>query len=65
MTLSITIQTDADFTPAGKRSIRLVRHAKSGKKIPQSIRLYVAGKIYATLPMTVENMKLVETWYAA
>ncbi len=63
--MNITIQTNADFTPSGKRSVRIVRHARSGKKIAQSIRLYVAGKIYATLPITIENMKMVEEWYAA
>lgn len=61
----IVIQTNADFTPAGKRMVRVVSHARSGKKIAKSIRLYVAGKIYATLPITEENMKLAMEWYAA
>lgn len=63
--MQITIQTNADFTPAGKRTVRVVRHAKSGKKCAPVIRWYVGGKIYATHPLNGEGTALSLAWLVA
>jgi hypothetical protein len=59
----ITIQTNADFTPTGKRTARIVKHAMSGKKIKPVIRMYVAGKAY--MEKDISEFKLVNEWLAA
>ncbi len=59
----IVIHTDADFTPAGKRTAKIVKHAMSGKKIKQVIRCYVAGKSYMEKP--VSEYQLVNEWLGA
>lgn len=56
----ITIQTNADFTPTGKRTARIVKHAMSGKKIKPIIRCYVSGRAY--IDQALENYKLVNEW---
>lgn len=38
----IVIQTDADFTPKGKRRVRIVRTTRG-----RQVRCYVSGRIYA------------------
>ena len=58
--IKITIKTDADFTPAGKRTARTVT-LKQGPRI----RWYVSGRIYNTLPCTPENAALTKEWMAA
>lgn len=56
----ILIQTDADFTPAGKRSARTVTLIQG-----QRIRWYVSGRIYRTLAVTETNATLTKEWIAA
>lgn len=52
--LKITIQTDADFTPAGKRRAKIAYGNR--------IRWYVGGCIYRTLPITAANIELSKKW---
>lgn len=59
----ITINTNADFTPAGKRTARIVRHAMSGKKHRRVIRCYVAGKAY--MQRELSDFETVNKWLAA
>lgn len=52
----IVIHTDADFTPKGKRTARIVTTSRGGK----SLRWYVGGKIFrkgAPLELTAEWLK--------
>lgn len=56
----IVIETNADFTPEGKRTAKIVKHAMSGKKIKPVIRLYVAGRAYMEKP--VSEFQLVNEW---
>ncbi|MFL1449246.1 hypothetical protein ACI77O_12695 [Pseudomonas tritici] len=58
----IVIQTDADLSPTGKRTARIVRHQRTGRRTNPQIRWYVAGKIYRTLPITEDNVKLTAKW---
>jgi hypothetical protein len=57
----ITIETDADFTPAGKRSFRVVQTSRGGYQL----RWYVSGRIYRSLAPTPSNMALSRDWAAA
>lgn len=59
----IVIETNADFTPAGKRTAKIVKHAMSGKKIKQVIRCYVTGRAYMEKP--VSDYQLVNDWLGA
>lgn len=56
--LKIVIQTDADFTPPGKRRAKIAyantRHAR--------IRWYVSGKVYRSLPINDTNISLSKRW---
>lgn len=52
--LKITIQTDADFTPAGKRRAKIAYGNR--------IRWYVSGSIYRTLSITAANIELSRQW---
>ncbi|HDS1721641.1 hypothetical protein NPS53_09025 [Pseudomonas putida] len=61
----IVIQSDADFTPPGKRVARLVRHTMSGRRTAAQIRWYVAGKAYRSLPLTAENAQMTSDWKGA
>lgn len=61
----IVIPSNADFTPAGTRKSRLVRHKLSGRKAAPHIRWYVAGKAYRSLALTSENIQLSKDWEAA
>ena len=66
----IVIETDADFTPVGKRSVKIISIApRQGRyavaKGTRVIRWYVGGAIYATLPITSANIKMTEQWFAA
>ena len=40
--VAIVVQTDADFTPKGKRTARVVRTSRGGTQL----RWYVAGRIF-------------------
>lgn len=62
--MKITIRTDADFTPAGKRTARMVTLRGSFGPV-QRIRWYVGGRIYRTLTATAENAKMSNEWLAA
>lgn len=52
--IKITIQTDADFTPAGKRRAKIAYGNR--------IRWYVGGCIYRTLAITAENIEISKRW---
>lgn len=58
--LNLTIQTDRDFTPVGKRSAKVVTHDRGTKRI----RWYVGGRRYHVLPVTPENAALTRDWVA-
>lgn len=58
----LIIQSDADFTPAGKRKVRVVRHAKNGRRTGPHIRWYVGGKAFRSLPLTEESAVLTRAW---
>jgi hypothetical protein len=64
MPLAIIIQTDADFTPAGKRTVRVVELTAMGRPV-RRIRWYVSGRIYNTLPVNSETTALSQEWVAA
>lgn len=59
--MKIVIQTDADFTPKGKRTARVITTARGGRLL----RWYVAGKIYRSLAPTQANLDLTDQWQAA
>jgi hypothetical protein len=52
--IKIVIQTDADFTPPGKRRAKIAYGNR--------IRWYVGGRIYRTLKPTQENLNLSVEW---
>lgn len=58
--LTITIQSDLDFTPTGKRSARVVTHDRG----VQRIRWHVGGRRYHALPVTAANTDLTKAWLA-
>jgi hypothetical protein len=61
--LKIEIQTNADFTPAGKRTARIVKTAKSGRKCQKQMRWYVAGEVFRTFAnVSHENVALTKEW---
>jgi hypothetical protein len=57
--MKITIQTSADFTPAGARSYRV---APYGRPV---IVWYVSSKKYRSLPLSVANLALSQQWKGA
>lgn len=59
--MKIIIHTDADLTPPGKRTVRVVTLTNMGRPV-RRIRLYVAGKIYHTMEATDENMMRAQDW---
>lgn len=61
----ITIQSDADFTPKGKRSVKIVRHSKSGKKIKPTLAWYVGGKLFRYLDLNEQSIILSSAWKLA
>jgi hypothetical protein len=63
--IKIVIQTNADFTPKGKRNAKIVTLNNSGFGKCQRIRWYVSGKIFRTLPVSQENINLTQEWMAA
>lgn len=60
---TIIIETNADFTPKGKRTAKIVKHALSGKKIKPIIRMYVAGRTY--MEKDLNEYELVNEWLKA
>ena len=61
----IVIQSDADFTPPGKRTVRVVRHRLNGRRTGAHLRWYVSGKAYRSLPLTHDSVSLSESWKGA
>lgn len=62
--MKIVIQTDADFTPKGKRTARVVTvSGRMGRG--QQLRWYVGGKLYRRLSASSENVKITNEWLAA
>ena len=59
--MKITIQTNADFTPAGKRTAKIVQTTGMFGKGRQ-LRWYVGGRIYQQMRPTVENIELTQRW---
>lgn len=60
MSIAITIKTDRDLTPKGKRTARVVQLNQG-----PHIRWYVSGRIYATKANTPEMRALTREWLAA
>lgn len=58
----LVIKFDADFTPAGKRTARVVRHARNGRRAAAHIRWYVGGKSFRSLLLTNANVDMTVTW---
>jgi hypothetical protein len=58
----LLIRTEADLTPAGKRTARIVQHAKNGRRTPPHIRWYVGGKAYRSLSLTEKNIAVTGDW---
>lgn len=56
--IRIVIQSNADFTPPGKRRAKVAyagsRHAR--------IQWYVAGRVYRSLPINDSNIALSKKW---
>jgi hypothetical protein len=59
--LKITIQTDADFTPKGKRKARVVQTDRGGRQL----RWYVGGRLYRRLAITAQTTELTQEWINA
>jgi hypothetical protein len=57
--------TDADFTPTGKRTYRVVRHTLNGKRAAAHIRWFVGRRAYRSLPLTKSNLDLTRDWQQA
>ena len=60
----ITIQADADFTPPGKRSARVVK-TRSSFGQGRQLRWYVSGCLYQRMQPTQANMELTQEWLNA
>lgn len=52
---------DADFTPTGKRSARVITTSRGGRQL----RWYVSGRIYRTMAPTSDNAALTQNWLRA
>ena len=59
--MKIVIQTNADFTPKGKRSARVVQTYRGGRQL----RWYVGGRLYNRLAVNQQNADLTNEWLAA
>ena len=57
----ITIQTDCDFTPLGKRRARIVTLARGVRRI----RWYVSGRRYRQLAVTDDNIAMSRDWISS
>jgi hypothetical protein len=60
--LKIVIQTEADFTPKGKRAARIVETSgRFGRG--RQLRWYVAGKVYRKFAaITPTDLNLTSAW---
>ena len=58
----IVLQVDGDFTPPGKRTVRVVHYRMNGRRAAPHIRWYVGGKAYRSLPLTNESIALSSEW---
>lgn len=58
--MRLTIHTDLDLTPAGKRRVRLVPTLRGG----HVLRWYVSGRRYHSLPVTPATAALSREWVA-
>lgn len=58
--LKIVINTDADFTPAGKRAARVVKTTRGTQ-----LRFYVSGRLYRWLAASQDNITMAKEWIAA
>ena len=58
MTKIIIIAENADFTPKGKRTSRIVTTYRGG----QQLRWYVSGRIYRRLAVTQPNLTMTGEW---
>jgi len=56
------MQTDADFTPLGKRKALYVRYNRQGWKCGGMIVWYVAGRRFRELEVTHKNIELSQKW---
>jgi hypothetical protein len=59
--MKIVMQTNADFTPLGKRTARIVQTTGGGRQL----RWYVGGKLYHRLAPTDANLALTREWLTA
>jgi len=57
----ITIITNADFTPPGKRGARIIQTSSNGRQL----RWYVSGRIYNKMALNGENVSLTNEWLAS
>jgi hypothetical protein len=53
---------NADFTPRGRRVVRVVRTRKNGRAMQPTIAWYVGGKLYRYLPITAANVAMSQDW---
>lgn len=58
--LKIVINTDADFTPAGKRTARVIKTTRGSQ-----LRFYVSGRIYRWLAVNAANIAMANEWLKA
>ena len=60
--MQIIIKTNADFTPKGKRTAKVVTVGRGGKQL----RWYVGGKLYRRFSgITSETLELSREWTSA
>lgn len=60
----IEIQVDADLTPKGKRTARVVELRAMGRPVLR-IRRYVGGRIFQTLPYDAQSITATREWINA
>lgn len=58
----LVIKSDADFTPAGRRTAHTVSYSVRGRYTGQQIRWYVGRKVFRSLEYNNENVKLTREW---
>lgn len=61
----LLIKTTADFTPPGRRTARVVQHAKNGRRTGAHLRWYVGGRTFRSLPLTTDSVALTNAWKAS
>ena len=62
--MKIVIQTNADFTPAGKRTARVVK-VRGQFGTGRQLRWYVSGRLYRWLAPSSKNIEMTRDWLAA